>query len=139
MEETKIQFNTIPIGYEWSFEHLITDADIETFAKLTGDTNPLHLDNDFANSTSFNGRVVHGMLAASFFSALVGKYLPLRANLYVKQTLEFKKPIRPNTNVTVSGKIIRIIESMKVIVIRTTISDGKEMFIEGEAWVMGYE
>lgn len=128
-------------GTEFSFERLITDNDVEEFAKLTGDINPLHLDPEFAYNTRFKHRVIHGMLAASFFSTLIGMYLPKKKNLYLSQTLDFKKPIAPNTLVKVKGKIIRSHKFGDILVIQTDILSAKtgELFVTGEATVTSYE
>ena len=87
-----LNFEKITIGQNSTFEHVITESDVQAFAKLTGDFNPLHTDSEFAKSTIFQKQVVHGMLSASFISTVIGTSLPGSGALWMSQTLEFVKP-----------------------------------------------
>ena len=85
----------------------ITEKDINTFAEISGDHNPVHLNEEFAADTVFGNKIVHGMLTASFISAVIGEQLPGHGTIYLEQTLKFFKPVFPNqvvkTNVIVTS------------------------------------
>src|SRR5262249_30946555 len=96
----------IKLGMSAVYSRTVTDADIVMFAGVSGDTNPLHLSNDFAKDTMFEGRIAHGMLSASFISTLIGTRLPGPGAIYMSQNLKFLAPVRPgqtvNTRATVT-------------------------------------
>src|ERR1700740_2531126 len=81
-------------GMSAVFSKTVTEADIVLFAGITGDTNPVHLDEEFAKPTMFKGRIAHGMLTAGFISAVFGTKLPGPGCVYMSQTLKFKAPVR---------------------------------------------
>lgn len=131
-----MRFDEITIGRKETLTHTITPADLEAFVKLTGDTNPLHVNPDFAARTSFEKPVVHGMLCASFISTLIGTRLPGEGALWVSQKTDFLLPVRMGATLTVSGTVIRKVESQKVIVLKIEITNEKnEKVIEGESTV----
>lgn len=116
-----MRLEDIKIGYCASFDRIVTDQDMADFAKLSGDTNPLHTDEAYAKKTKFNQRVVYGMLAASFFSCLVGMHTPGENALYLSQDLKFLHPIFIGEELMVQGKVIEKHESVRIITIRTQI------------------
>ena len=83
-------FDSIQIGQKKNFSQIITKSLIDDFAKISGDFNPLHMNDEYASDTIFEKRVCHGMLLASFFSKLIGMYLPGKNALYFSQSLQFK-------------------------------------------------
>ncbi|MEN8917395.1 MAG: MaoC family dehydratase, partial [Octadecabacter sp.] len=85
----------IEIGMSRSLRKMITDRDIEMFAEISTDHNPVHLDDDYANETIFEGRIAHGMLTAGLISAVIGEQLPGHGTVYLGQTLKFLAPVRP--------------------------------------------
>lgn len=99
------KYADIHIGDKASFVTTITPETVEAFALLSGDHNPLHMDEVFAAATPFKGRLAHGMLAGAFFSRLVGMHLPGLYCVYLSQTLQFKNPVRLNTQVEISGVV----------------------------------
>jgi 3-hydroxybutyryl-CoA dehydratase len=125
-------FNEIKIGLEHYFDITINDELEENFAKISGDFNPLHMDEQYAKKTKFGKRVCHGMLLASFFSKLVGMYLPGKNALYFSQNLNFIRPCFIGDKIIVKGEIIDKSESTKMIKIKTTIKN-----IEGQVLVEG--
>ena len=129
------KYSEINIGDVHEFERVITKEDIETFAGLTGDYNPLHVNEDFAKNNIFKKNVVHGMLAGSLFSTLVGMYCPGRDNLYLTQSLNFVKPIFPGDRILVRGTIKNKIDAVKMILIKTEILKDRTIVINGEAKV----
>ena len=88
------------VGQHASFRKTFTDEDVRRFIEITGDTNPLHVDDEFASQTQFGRRVIHGMLAASLFSTMVGMMLPGTGAIYRAQTLRFLLPVHPGDTVT---------------------------------------
>ena len=130
-------FNEIKIGLEHHFEISIDEKLEGDFAKISGDFNPLHMDEQYAKKTKFGKRVCHGMLLGSFFSRLIGMYLPGKKALYFSQNLNFVEPCFINDIVIVNGKIIDKSEATKIIKIETTIKNttGK-VLVEGIAQVL---
>lgn len=125
----------IEIGLEKSFEVKLTQKLIDDFAQLSGDYNPLHTNKNFAKSKNFKTVVCHGMLLASFFSRLVGMYLPGKDSLYFSQSLNFLKPAFVDEIVTVSGKVISKSISTKIITLNMTIKNSENELLSGEAKV----
>ena len=125
----------IEIGLEKSFEVKLTQKLIDDFAQLSGDYIPLHTNKNFAKSKNFKTVVCHGMLLASFFSRLVGMYLPGKDSLYFSQSLNFLKPAFVDDIVTVSGKVISKSISTKIITLNMTIKNLENELLSGEAKV----
>ncbi len=130
-------FEEIEIGLKHSFELTISKELERDFAKISGDFNPLHMDEKYAKGTKFEKRVCHGMLLASFFSRLVGMYLPGKNALYFSQNLNFVGPCFIGDKIIVKGEVINKSEATKMITLKTTIinQDGKSL-VEGTAQVL---
>ena len=90
----------IEIGMNASYSQTITDADVKTFAGLSGDHNPVHVDEIYAENSRYKKRIAHGLISASFFSALFGTKLPGKGCVYVSQNLNFKRPVYLGDTVT---------------------------------------
>ena len=129
-------FDDISVGLEKQFTVTITESMVDEFAKISGDYNPLHMDEKFAQSRDFKNRVCHGMLLGSLFSRLVGMYIPGKYSLYFSQTLNFVNPSMINDSVTVVGKVISKTESTKLITLKTTIKNSFCNLVEGNAKVL---
>lgn len=128
-------WSKINIGDAASFSVTVTDSMLAAFAGITGDNNPLHADGAFALAKGFPKRVAPGMLLASFFSRLAGKYFLGDDNLYLSQTLAFRKPVLLGDTVTVKGIVKDKIESAKILRIETTVESGGAVAVSGEAQV----
>ncbi len=129
-------YDEISIGDVFSFERRITEKDVLQFATLTGDFNPLHVDKEFGRQSQFGQNVVHGLLAASLFSTLVGMYCAGRRSLYVSQTLRFRRPIFYDTLLVARAKVVKKNDSIQLITLTTEILiDSKIVAIDGEAQV----
>lgn len=111
----------IEIGEKSKFTLIVTESMLNDFAKLSGDYNPLHMDEKYAIATRFERRVIHGMLLASFFSRLVGMYIPGKNALYFSQTLNFKSPCFINDEITVEGEVLEKHMVTRIITLKTTI------------------
>ena len=130
-------FNEIKIGLEHYFDITIDEKLEEDFAKISGDFNPLHMNEQYAKKTKFGKRVCHGMLLASFFSKVVGMYLPGKNALYFSQSLNFVGPCFIGDKIIVKGEIIDKSEGTKMIKIKTTIKNIEEkLLVEGIAHVL---
>ena len=129
-------FEDLFVGQKVTFSEKIDESLLIDFAKLSGDFNPLHMDEDYALNTNFEKRVCHGMLLASFFSQLVGMYLPGKNSLYFSQSLNFRNPCFVDDEVTIAGEITEKKSNTKIITIKTTISRGTTIIIDGTAKVI---
>ena len=127
-------FEDLRIGQKASLKKTISEKDIEHFIAITGDKNPLHIDESFAGRTFFGQRIAHGMLSASLFSTLVGMYIPGIGAIYKKQTLEFLRPVFIGDTLTAWFEIVKIDRDKEEILIKSWIEnqDGK-VVTQGEA------
>jgi len=130
-------FENILIGEKRKFSEKIDESKLETFARLSGDYNPVHMDEKYAKKTSFKKRICHGMLLASFFSRLVGMYLPGKNALYFSQTLNFQAPCFVGDQITIEGEVIDKSSATKSVTIKTSIhNQNKECIVDGIAKVI---
>ena len=123
-------------GMSHTMGKTITDADIVLFAGVSTDTNAVHLDEEFGKSTPFGGRIAHGMLSASFISAVLGAHMPGPGTIYLAQTLKFKAPVRPGDTVKTTVTVKEVIAAKKRVILETICRVGDTVVIEGEATVM---
>lgn len=135
MELNDCDYEDIKEGQVFEFNRVITTEDVKSFADLTEDHNPLHCDEQYASTTQFKGTIIHGMLAASLFSTLLGMVCPGKRNLYISQSLNFERAIKPNSEITVRGTIQKKIDSINVLIIQTQIIFKDSIAISGEAKV----
>lgn len=115
-------WSDLQLGMSCSFDAVVTEAMMERFLGDTGDSNPLHVDGGFARSRGFEGRVVYGMLAASFYSTLVGVHLPGRNALLHGIDVDFHKPIYPGMALRIRGEVVQLLEAYKRVELRASIS-----------------
>jgi len=129
--------NKLSIGQTASISKVFTNEDVEKFAKLSEDRNPVHLDDDFAKSSIFGKRIVHGMLTASLFSGLLGEKLPGKGTIYLGQDLKFTAPVPIGEEVTATVEIVNVREDKPIVTLRTFCKDSKDnIVIDGEAVVL---
>jgi len=115
----------------------ITDEDIRAFAELTGDRNPVHLDDEYAAGTRFGRRIAHGMLAASLISATLANELPGRGTVYLSQSLRFVAPVLPGDTVTARVEVKKVRGDKPILTLETVCTNQRgEKLLEGEAVVM---
>jgi 3-hydroxybutyryl-CoA dehydratase len=139
MELNDYPYEQIEVGKIFQFKKNLTSKDVQEFSKITGDENPLHLDEKYAKTTPFNGRICQGMLVASLFSTLFGMVCPGKKNLYLSQTLNFKKPVKIDSELIIRGTVKQKIDSLKIVVVKTEIFCGEELTLIGEARVQVLE
>ena len=126
----------IEIGMSRDLNKIVTDQDIALFAQVTTDHNPVHLDDNYAQKSLFEGRVAHGMLTASLISAVIGEQLPGHGSIYLSQTLKFLAPVRPGDSVYAKVSVTDIKIAKRRIKLDCLCSvDGKKVLI-GEATVL---
>lgn len=124
-------------GDTFTFEKKITDELIRQFAEVSGDHNPLHLDDEFAKKTRFGKRIAHGMLTSSFISAVLGYKLNVRKIVYLGQTLRFKHPTFIGDTVTAKATVKQIREDKPIVTIETICENQDDvLLVEGEATIM---
>jgi len=134
---SEYSFDEIELGMQKSFKVDISKNMLDVFGRDIGDYNPLHMSEEYASSTSFKKRVCSGMFLSSFFSRLVGMYLPGKHALHMSQSLNFVNPCFIGETITVEGKVIDKSPATKIIKLETTITNesGKRI-IDGKAQVI---
>ncbi|MCW8985549.1 MAG: MaoC family dehydratase [Thermoanaerobaculales bacterium] len=115
----------------------ITDETIRAFADVTGDNNPVHLDDEYAGGTRFGRRIAHGMIAAGLISATLANDLPGPGTVYLNQTLKFKLPVYPGDTVTATVEVLSVRPDKPIVTLSTVCTNQKdEVVLVGEAVVM---
>ncbi len=122
----------ITIGERRTFRKKITEDDVRTFAVISGDDNPVHLDNEFALKTRFQGRIVHGILVASLISAAIGKFPGIV--IYVSQELRFLIPVKIGDEIEATAEVVEKVDEPNRLILKTVCTnEGGEVVIDGEA------
>ncbi|MEL7115091.1 MAG: MaoC family dehydratase [Pseudomonadota bacterium] len=114
----------------------VTDRDIQLFAEVSTDRNPVHLDDDYAQDTIFEGRIAHGMLTAGLISAVIGEQLPGHGTVYLGQTLKFMAPVRPGDMVHAEVAVRAIDHSRRRVTLECHCAVGDTIVLKGEAIVL---
>ncbi len=131
-----IVIEDIEIGMVRSLRKIVTDRDIELFAEVSTDHNPVHLNEEYARDTIFAGRIAHGMLTAGLISAVIGEQLPGHGTVYLGQSLKFMAPVRPGDMVTAEVEVTAIDYAKRRVTMETRcLVEGKKVLI-GEATVL---
>ena len=128
-------FEDLTVGLKASFGKTITEADVVLFAAVTGDTNPMHLNAEYAKTTVFGERIAHGMLAAGLITKVLGTQLPGPGTLYMSQTLKFRAPVRIGETVTATVEVLALHPEKHRATLRTVCTVKGEPVLEGEAFV----
>jgi acyl dehydratase len=124
----------IKVGDSASFTKTFTDADVRSFAAISGDQNPIHLDETYAAGTQFKSRIVHGMLTSGLISAVLGMQLPGPGSIYLKQTLNFRAPVYLDDTITAIATVTHIREGKPIITLETKcLNQDGTLVLEGEA------
>jgi len=127
---------SIQVGQSDSYTRTVTEADVVLFAGVSGDDNPVHLNEPWAAQTMFKGRIAHGMLSASYISTVIGTRLPGPGTIYMGQSLKFKAPVRIGDTVTATVTVREINEEKRRLTLDTVCTAGDTVVIDGEAMVM---
>lgn len=123
----------LQVGQTVSLQRIITAGDIDAFAAVSGDYNPVHVDEAYAKATQFGGRIAHGMLLGSFISAALASHLPGHGTVYVSQSLRFKRPVRIGDEVTTQVTIKEIESRRGFVTLTTQCLVGGKVAVDGEA------
>ena len=124
-------------GQSAEFSKTVTEADVVLFAGITGDLNPVHIDDVAASESRFGGRIAHGMLVASFISTVLGMRLPGPGTIYLSQSLRITAPVRLGDTVTARVEVAELVPAKRRARLLTTVRNERgEMVVDGEATVM---
>jgi len=128
----------IKVGDKATFSKTVSEADVVSFAQITGDSNPLHLDEAYAAKTRFKGRIAHGMLSASFISAALGtKLAPNATVVYLSQQLRFQRPVKIGDTVTATCEVTAVQPERRFVTVKTDcVNQAGEEIVTGEALVL---
>jgi 3-hydroxybutyryl-CoA dehydratase len=134
---TNLTFDEINVGDTAEYSRLVTNREVELFAAVSGDHNPVHLDPEYAQTTQFGECIAHGMLTGAFISAAIAMELPGPGTIYLGQNLQFRSPVLLGDTLTVALEVTNKHESKPWVTIATTVrnQDGKDV-ARGEATVM---
>ncbi|MCJ7748892.1 MAG: MaoC family dehydratase [Desulfobacterales bacterium] len=127
----------LKVGDSAQFSKTITETDINDFARVTGDFNPLHLDQGYAEKTIFKGRIAHGLLSVGLLSSILGNILPGHGTIYLSHEIKFLAPVRIGDTITAKVEVIEVVPEKNRAEFRTTCTnqDGK-LVVDGFAWAM---
>lgn len=128
-----LSIDQVHVGMEASITRQVTDADIQAFAALSGDYNPVHLDAEYAEASPFKRRIAHGMLSATFISTLLGTKLPGEGSIYTSQSLKFVRPVYIDDTVTAKVSVTNVNTEKKRVTLETVCMVDDKVVIMGEA------
>ncbi len=126
----------LSVGQSADLTMTVTEKGIESFAEVTGDNNPVHLDEAYAAGTPFKTRIAHGMLSAGYISAVIGTKLPGPGAIYISQALRFKRPVKIGDEVTATATITAIDTEKARVTLETVCTVAGKPVVEGEATIM---
>jgi 3-hydroxybutyryl-CoA dehydratase len=135
-EFTGYYFEDLEVGMTAVFGKTVTDADICIFAGVSGDTNPVHLNDDYAKGTMFKGRIAHGMFGASLISAVFGTKMPGPGCIYVSQNLRFKAPVRVGDTLIARVTVKNLLPQKKFVEFDTVCTVAGKTVMDGDAVLM---
>lgn len=138
-EVASVQGHTIDdisVGMTESFSKSVSEADIVAFADVSGDHNPVHMDQAYAETTMFKGRIAHGMMSAAFISTVLGTKLPGAGCIYLSQSLKFRAPVRIGDTVEAKVEVTAIDKERRRVTFSTRCTVGDVVVVDGEAQLM---
>ncbi|THD77272.1 MAG: MaoC family dehydratase [Phenylobacterium sp.] len=129
-------FDELSLGQSAELVRTVGPHDLEAFAEVSGDSNPVHLDEAYAKTTTFGGRIAHGMLSAAYVSAVLGTRLPGPGAIYLSQSLRFRRPVRIGDEVTARATVTALDEKRGQVTLETVCLVAGKTVMDGEALVM---
>jgi 3-hydroxybutyryl-CoA dehydratase len=127
----------LKVGDSAQISKTITETDINDFAKVTGDFNPVHLDQAYAEKTIFKGRIAHGLLSVGLFSTILGNILPGHGAIYLSQEVKFLAPVRIGDTITATVEVLELIPEKNRVKFSTTCTNQEgKIVVDGTAWAM---
>jgi 3-hydroxybutyryl-CoA dehydratase len=137
LDSIKIKtYDDIAVGMTGEFSKVLSDSDVRTFADVSGDHNPIHIDEAYAKSTMFGGRIAHGMHTAGIISAALGSIFPGPGWVYIEQTLKFKAPVPVGSDVTATVVATKLIPDKGFVEFATTCRVNGKVVLDGSATLM---
>jgi len=130
---SELTIDQIVIGMQVSYSHTVTDADVKSYAGLSGDNNPVHMSDEYAQNSRFKARIAHGLFSAGFFSAMFGTRLPGPGCVYISQNLVFKAPVYLQDTVKAIVCVKAVNVRKRVVTFRTYCTVKGQLVIDGEA------
>lgn len=129
--------NEIKLGDKAVYSRTVTESDVVLFGGVSGDLNPAHFNEEYCKDTLFKGRIAHGMLSASYISAVLGMQLPGPGTIYLSQELRFTAPVRFGDTVTATVEVVEILEEKNKITLETICTNQNNIVVlKGKAVVM---
>ena len=126
----------LKVGEQASFSKTISESDVYLYAGITGDFNPAHVNEDYAQTTAFKTRIAHGMLTAGFISNLLGTRLPGPGSIYMSQNLKFLAPVTIGDTITATVEVIEILTEKKRVRLKSTCANQEgTIVLDGEALI----
>jgi 3-hydroxybutyryl-CoA dehydratase len=131
-----VRFSELVVGQSAAFTKTVSETDVVLFAGITGDLNPLHVNQPWAERSQFGGRIAHGILTAGFVSTVIGMHLPGPGAIYLRQSLTFVRPVHIGDTVTARAEVIELIPGRRRMRLKTTVENQRgERVLDGEALV----
>jgi 3-hydroxybutyryl-CoA dehydratase len=131
-----LYFDELSVGQSAELTRVVGTADIEAFAEVSGDVNPVHLDDAYARTTTFGGRIAHGMLSAAYISAVIGTKLPGPGSIYLSQSMRFRRPVKVGDPVTARVTVKALDEKRGHATFETVCEVNGKTVVDGEALIM---
>jgi len=127
----------LKVGDSAQISRTITEKDINDFARVTGDFNPVHLDQAYAEKTFFKGRIAHGLFSVGLLSTVLGNILPGHGTIYLSQEIKFLAPVRIGDTIRAKVEVIELVQEKNRAKFRTTcINQDRKIVVDGIAWAM---
>lgn len=131
-----VPYQELEVGQKANFQRSVTERDIQLFAEVSGDRNPVHLDADYAATTQFKERIAHGMLTGALISAAIATTLPGPGTIYLGQNLSFTRPVKLGDELTVELEVLEKLPKNRVRISTTVLNQDGKAVVKGEAEVM---
>ena len=131
-----MRYSDLVVGQTAEYSKQVSDDDVMSFARITGDFNAVHVDETAAKRTRFGGRIAHGMLSAGLVSAAIANELPGAGSIYLAQTMRFTAPVRINDTITVTLTVTELLSKNRVKLSTVCHNQNGETVLDGEATIM---
>ncbi len=131
-----VPYDALEVGQKATFVRQVTEREVQLFAEVSGDRNPVHLDADYAAGTAFRERIAHGMLTGAFVSAAIASTLPRPGSVYVGQNLRFLRPVKLGDTLTVELEVLEKLPKNRVRISTRVLGSNGKAVVDGEAEVL---
>lgn len=131
-----MRYDDLAVGQSAEYSRVVSDEDVKLFAKVTGDFNPVHIDEAAAAKSRFGGRIAHGMLSGGLVSAAIANKLPGEGSIYLAQTMRFTAPVRIGDTITVSLTVLELLSKNRVRLATVCRNQNGETVLDGEATIL---